>query len=51
MKFVIQNMGENIGVVREFTNPTGRGEIAHFICELELAKQILLEMWNEEETK
>jgi hypothetical protein len=39
----------NIACVKEFDDVESRGELAHFICELEKAKQELLELWEDKE--
>lgn len=50
MKFLIANKGDgNIITIKEFLEIEGRGEISHFIAELELARLELLEMWEEYE--
>jgi hypothetical protein len=46
MKLAIYRNGENIVCIREFHDPESKGEIAHFLAELELTKQELLELWE-----
>lgn len=52
MKVFIGNNGEGQIITKFDTdNPESRGEIAHFIAELELIKQGLLVLWDEFEGK
>jgi hypothetical protein len=44
---IINNNNGNITSIREYDNPESRGEIAHFIAELESIKLDLLEIWEE----
>lgn len=48
MEILIKRHEGNIIKATDFTDIEGRGEIAHIICELELIKNQLLELWNEE---
>lgn len=47
MQILIKRNGENIETISDFSDVTEKGEIAHFICELELLKQELLALWDE----
>ncbi len=52
MRVGIARQGENIVTVKEYTDIQDRGEISHFIAELEIIKLDLLEMfqeWEDEE--
>ena len=49
MKILIERKDEHIGVFNDFRNIKDRGEISHFIVELELAKNELLKIWNKYE--
>jgi len=47
MKIAIVNQGNgNIATIKEY-EPESRGEIAHFLAELESIKLDLLELWEE----
>ena len=46
MKLVIARVGDNIFVEKDFTDIKDRGEVAHMLCELEVIKQDLLEIWG-----
>ena len=49
MKIAIINNGNgNITSIREYSSVESRGEIAHFLAELESIKLDLLELWEEE---
>jgi hypothetical protein len=49
MKIAIVNQGNgNIVSVKEYEPIESRGEIAHFLAELESIKLDLLELWEEE---
>ena len=48
MRIAIANDGKgNIVTVKELINPEGKGEISHFLADLEIIKLELLEMWEE----
>ena len=48
MKLGIAKLNEGkITTIKDYSNIRDRGEIAHILCELELIKQDLLEMWDE----
>jgi len=47
MRFSVQRDGDNIFSFKNFDEVKDKGEIAHFICELETIKQELLIMWEE----
>ena len=48
LKIFIGNDGQgNIMTKFDTANPESRGEIAHFIAEIELIKQGLLVLWDE----
>lgn len=49
MNITIQRVGENIIVAKDFSGELERGEIAHVLCELELLKLELLEIWEDAE--
>lgn len=49
MKLIIERVGENIIRVSDLSDPRDKGEIAHFICELEAVKKELQGMWEESE--
>lgn len=38
---------KNIVTVVDIDNPNSKGEVAHFLAELELIKQRLLNLWDE----
>ncbi|MFW9928647.1 MAG: hypothetical protein ACFFD1_04585 [Candidatus Thorarchaeota archaeon] len=38
---------KNIAVVKDYTNITDKGQISHFLMELEFIKQDLLQLWAE----
>ena len=46
MKLVIQEDNGVISTLKIFDDFKGRGEIAHFIAELELCKLELIELWD-----
>lgn len=48
MKVLIQMLEDrkNIYTERDFRDINDRGEVAHFICELESIKSDLLEIWE-----
>lgn len=46
MKIFIGRDGENIVTNKDFTDIKDIGEISHFIAELEIIKQDLLELWE-----
>lgn len=51
MRIGIARQGDNIVTVKEYEEVIDRGEISHFLAELEVIKSELLEMfmgWNEE---
>lgn len=47
MNLAIRKNGRNIETFTDFTQIDDRGEISHFICQLELIKQKLLELWDD----
>lgn len=47
MECSITKLGDNIMVTKTFDNYEDRGEIAHFIVELELLKKELLKIFND----
>jgi hypothetical protein len=48
MRIAIVNQGNgNIATIKEYEPIESRGEIAHFIAELESIKLDLLEIWEE----
>jgi len=46
MKIAIRKVGNDIQTLKDFDDIEGKGEIAHFIAELELIKQELLKLWE-----
>ena len=46
MEIQILRVDENIHTVTNLRDPVDRGEIAHFVMQLELIKQRLLKMWD-----
>lgn len=53
MKIAIGRRGDDIVAVKDYADIQGRGEIAHFLAELESIKKDLLELWekhNKEDT-
>lgn len=51
MKLQMFRKGENIVSNKDFTDIKDSGEIAHFIVELEIIKQELLEIWGKYENE
>jgi hypothetical protein len=50
MKIAIFNNGQgDIVAIKEYEPIESRGEIAHFLAELEIIKLELLELWEEDE--
>ncbi len=47
MKIAIARNGDDIICVKEYADIKDKGEISHFIAELELIKKELLELWDE----
>lgn len=49
MKIIIttSNDGKSIGTICEIHNPQTKGEVAHFIAEIERIKLDLLDLWEE----
>ena len=47
MKLGIKREGDEILTVTDFKNPKDRGEISHFIVQLELLKNELIVMFDE----
>ena len=47
MKFSVVRDGENILTFKDFENYKDKGEISHFIVELELARMELLGLWED----
>ena len=47
MNLSIVRYGKNIVVIKDFTSPEERGEVAHFLAELEVLKKELLILWEE----
>ena len=47
MKIAIGRRGKDIVAVKDYADIQGRGEIAHFIAELESIKKDLLELWEQ----
>jgi hypothetical protein len=48
MKIAMIYSGDgNITTIKEYTPVHSRGEIAHFLAELELIRMDLLQMWEE----
>ena len=46
MRIALAREGEDIITVKEYDDIQSSGEIAHFIAELEIMKQELLEIWQ-----
>lgn len=51
MKIGIARKGKDIITVKDYSNIDQKGEISHFLIELELIKQDLLEIWEEYNNK
>ncbi len=47
MKIGIKREGEDIITVKDYSDIKDKGEVAHIICELEIIKLDLLELWGE----
>jgi len=47
MRIAIKREGANIVTARDFDDVEDRGEIAHFICELDVIRGELLKLWEE----
>ena len=47
MKIHIEIVGKNILTTKDYSKINDRGEIAHFLMELELIKFDLIELWGE----
>lgn len=47
MRIGITREGENVITIKEYINIKDKGEIAHFIAELEIIKLELLELFEE----
>ena len=48
MKIAIARKGEkDVITIKEYTDISGKGEIAHFLVELEIIKLDLLGLWEE----
>ena len=39
--------GENIGIIKDYSNISEKGQVSHFLAELELIRMDLLEIWEE----
>jgi len=46
MKLIIESIGDNIFIKKDFIKIKTRGEISNMIAELELVKLDLLEIWE-----
>lgn len=44
---MIKRVGGSVSVIADFSDIDSRGEVAHFITELEIIKQRLLKLWEE----
>jgi len=47
MKMQIATVDDTVVSSFDFTNPKHPGEVAHFIAELEVAKEKLIRVWKE----
>lgn len=47
MKVCIEMQGKNVVTFKDLENVSDRGEIAHFICELEAIRHELLNIWED----
>ena len=47
MKIGITTNGDNIICIKDYSNIDQKGQISHFLAELELIKFDLLELWRE----
>jgi len=47
MKISIERVEEDIFTNKDYSSIQSTGEIAHFLAELEIIKQELLEVWQE----
>jgi hypothetical protein len=47
MKIAIARSGDNIATIKDYQNINDKGEISHFLIEIELIKQDLLDLWTE----
>jgi len=45
MKFSVERVGEHIATYKDWKDINGRGEIAHFIAELEVLRTELVTLW------
>ena len=45
MKIAIARKDGDIVTIKDYSNVDGRGEVAHFLIELELMKLDLLDIW------
>lgn len=46
MNLSITRCGETIVATSNFTDPKDRGEVAHFLAELEVARKALQSLWE-----
>ena len=49
MNLSIARYGKKIVVAKDFTSPEGKGEIAHFLAELETLRRELQDLWEKME--
>ena len=47
MRIAIKREGDNIVVAKDFDDIDDRGEIAQFICELDIIRNDLLKLWED----
>jgi hypothetical protein len=47
MRILIQRIGENIETIKDYLDIKDTGEVAHMLCEVEIIKDDLLEIWKE----
>ncbi len=47
MKLTIARVGESVATFKDFSDIRGRGEICHFIAELEVFKRELVELFEQ----
>ena len=47
MKIAIARNGNDIATIKDYQDIDNKGEISHFLIEIELIKQDLLELWKE----
>ena len=49
MNLSIARYGKNIVVTKDFTSPEERGEVAHFLAEVETLRRELQDLWEKME--